>query len=185
MAHRSKAEGPTGTNRRVVLYGNPALRTRSRPVEKLTPELVQFLQDLKVSMLTQDGLGLAANQLAVTVAAFAINPAGADVDQEPYCIINPQTVATEGTVEAEEGCLSLPGLFDFLPRPEFARITGLNEELQPITVEGTARLLTRALLHEIDHLNGVLFIDHLGPTRRGMFSTKLKELEAMEKEQCK
>ena len=168
-------------NRRVVLFGHRALRTKSRLIEELTPELIQFLEDLKVSMLTQDGLGLAANQIAETVAVFVINPRAADVDQEPYCIINPQVVATEGLVEAEEGCLSLPGLFDFLPRPEFVRIAGLNEELRPITVEGT-KLLARALLHEVDHLNGVLFIDHLSESRRRMLSTKLKELE--EKERC-
>ena len=172
---------PAGVNRRVVLYGNPALRTKSRLIEKLTPELIQFLEDLKVSMLTQDGLGLAANQVAETIAAFAINPRADDVDQEPYCVINPQVVATEGLVEAEEGCLSLPGLFDFLPRPEFVRVSGLDEELRPITVEGT-RLLARALLHETEHLSGVLFIDHLSESRRRMIGTKLKELE--EKERC-
>ncbi len=174
---------PAGRNRRVVLYGHPALRTKSRLIEKLTPELTPFLADLKASMLKQDGLGLAANQIAETVAAFAINPRADDVDVEPYCIINPQVVATEGRVEAEEGCLSLPGLFDFLPRPEFVRVTGLDEELRPITVEGT-RLLARALLHEIDHLNGVLFIDHLSETRRRLFGTKLKELESQEKKLC-
>jgi len=167
----------------VVLYGHRALRTKSRLIEKLTPELVQFLEDLKASMLTQDGLGLAANQVAETIAAFAINPRADDVDVEPYCVINPQVVATEGLVEAEEGCLSLPGLFDFMPRPEFVRIAGLDEELRPITVEGT-RLLARAMLHEIDHLNGVLFIDHLSETRRRLFDTKLRELESREKKQC-
>jgi peptide deformylase len=165
----------------VVLYGHRALRTKSRLIEELTPDLIQFMEDLKMSMLTQDGLGLAANQVAETVAVFAINPRAVDVDLEPYCIINPEVVATEGLVEAEEGCLSLPGLFDFLPRPEFARVAGLDEELRPITVEGT-RLLARALLHEIEHLNGVLFIDHLSESRRRMISTKLKELE--EKERC-
>jgi peptide deformylase len=172
---------PAGQNRRVVLYGHQALRTKSRLIERLTPELIQFLEDLKVSMLTQDGLGLAANQIAETIAAFTINPRAADVDLETYCIINPEVVATEGLVEAEEGCLSLPGLFDFLPRPEFVRIAGLDEELRPITVEGT-RLLARALLHEVDHLNGVLFIDHLSESRRRMISTKLNELK--EKERC-
>jgi peptide deformylase len=174
---------PAGRNRRVVLYGHPALRTRSRLVEKLTPELIQFLEDLKTSMLTQDGLGLAANQLAETVAAFAINPRAADVDVEPYCIINPRVVASEGSTEAEEGCLSLPALFDFLPRPEFVRVAGLDEELRPITVEGT-KLLARALLHETEHLNGVLFIDHLSEPRRRMLATKLRELEKQEAGQC-
>jgi peptide deformylase len=103
---------------------------------------------------------------------------------EPYCIINPELTATEGLIEAEEGCLSLPGLYEILPRPETVRVSGLDEELRPITVEGT-RLLARALMHEIDHLNGVLFIDHVSESRRRMFSTKLKELEAKEAEQCK
>jgi peptide deformylase len=174
---------PAGVNRRVVLYGHRALRTKSRLIDRLTPEIVQFLEDLKVSMLTQDGLGLAANQLAETVAAFVINPHAADIDEEPYCIINPEVVATEGLVEAEEGCLSLPGLFDFLPRPEFARIAGLDEELRPVTVEGT-RLLARGLLHETEHLSGILFIDHLSEARRQLYSTKLKELETREKERC-
>jgi len=174
---------PAGKIRRVILYGHPALRTKSRLIDKLTPELVQFLEDLKTSMLTQDGLGLAANQIAEPVAAFAINPRSADVDCEPYCIINPQVVATEGLVEAEEGCLSLPGLYDFLPRPEFVRISGLDDELRPVTVEGTA-LLARAMLHETDHLNAILFIDHLSESRRRMFSTKLKELESQEAAQC-
>ena len=170
---------PAGKNRRVVLYGHPALRTKSRIIGELTPELVQFLADLKQSMLTQDGLGLAANQVAETVAAFAVNPSAADIDREPYCVLNPQVAATEGLIEAEEGCLSLPGLFDFLPRPEYVRITGIDEDGRPITVEGTG-LLARAMLHEIDHLNGVLFIDHLSNSRRKMFSTRLKELEAQE-----
>ena len=166
-------------NRRVVIYGNPALRKRSRLVSELTPELVQFLEDLKLSMLTQDGLGLAANQLAEAVAVFAINPRAADVDVEPYCLINPQVVATEGSVEAEEGCLSLPGLFDFLPRPEFVRMSGLDADMRPLTVEGTG-LLARAMLHENDHLSGILFIDHLSESRRRLISTRLKELEAQE-----
>ena len=167
----------------MVLYGHRALRTKSRLIEALTPELVQFLEDLKTTMLTQDGLGLAANQIGETVAAFAINPRAADIDQEPYCIINPELTATEGLIEAEEGCLSLPGLYEILPRPEFVRVAGLDEELRPVTVEG-ARLLGRALLHETEHLNGVLFIDHLSETRRRMLGTKLKELEAKEAEQC-
>jgi peptide deformylase len=163
----------------VVLYGHPALRTKSRLIAELTPELVQFIEDLKVSMLTQDGLGLAANQVGEPVAAFAINPRSADVDREPYCVSNPRVAATEGLIEAEEGCLSLPGLFDFLPRPEFVRITGLDEDGRQISVEGTG-LLARAMMHEIDHLDGVLFIDRLSESRRRMFNTRLKELAARE-----
>jgi peptide deformylase len=175
--------GPAGRNRRVVLYGHPALRTRSSLIADITPELRQLFADLKASMLTQDGLGLAANQIAEAVAVFAVNPRTADCDQEPYCVLNPRLTATEGTVEAEEGCLSMPGLFDFLPRPELVRLAGMDENGQPLQVEATG-LLARALMHEIDHLNGVLFIDRLSESRRKMLVTKLKELESQEAASC-
>ncbi len=175
--------GPTGRNRRVVLYGHPVLRAKSRLVAEITPDVLQLLEDLKTSMLTQDGLGLAANQIGEALALFAINPRSADVDHEPYCVLNPAVVATEGLIEAEEGCLSLPGLYDFLPRPELVRISGLDEAGRELKIEATG-LLARAVLHEIDHLSGVLFIDRLGESRRKMLGSKLKELESQEAATC-
>ena len=127
-------------------------------------------------MLSADGLGLAANQVAETVRCFAINPPGADTDAEPYVICNPEVVATEGKVEAEEGCLSLPGLYDFLPRPEWVRVKGIDERGRELTVEARG-LLARAMLHELDHLNGVVFTDLLGKSRRAMVASKLREVE--------
>ena len=100
---------PAGVNRRVVLYGHRALRTKSRLIDKLTPELVQFLEDLKVSMLTQDGLGLAANQLGETVAVFAINPRSADIDEEPYCIINQRWSPLKGWSRLKRVVSPYPG----------------------------------------------------------------------------
>jgi len=174
---------PAGRNRRVVLYGNPALRVTAGLVSDITADLRRLLADLKQTMLVQDGLGLAANQLAEPVAVFAIDPRGADVDLEPYCVLNPEIVATEGTVEAEEGCLSLPGVYDFLPRPELVRISGIDENGRPFQVEGRG-LLARALIHEREHLKGVLFIDHLSENRRQMLSGKLKELQIREAQSC-
>ncbi|MEO0086437.1 MAG: peptide deformylase, partial [candidate division WOR-3 bacterium] len=117
------------------------------------------------------------------VSVFALSPRGADQDREPYCVVNPVVVATEGRVEAEEGCLSLPGVYDYLSRPEFVRITGLDETGREMTLE-VHGLLARAVLHEVDHLHGVLFIDHLSETRRRMLGTRLKELEAQEAAAC-
>jgi peptide deformylase len=172
-----------GRNRRVVLYGHPALRTRARLITAIDAEVRQLLADLKVSMLTQDGLGLAANQIGAPVAVFALNPTAADVEEEPYCLLNPELVSTEGRIEAEEGCLSLPGLFDFLARPEKVTVSGLDETGK--RVQRTASgLLARAIMHEIDHLNGVLFIDFLGESRRRMLATRLKELESTEAASC-
>ena len=170
---------PAGTSRRVVLYGNPALRTKSRLIAKITADVVRLFADLKVSLLTADGVGLAANQIAETVQCFALDPRGADIDREPYCICNPEIVAQEGRVENEEGCLSLPGLYDFLKRPELVRIKGIGEQGKEITIEGTG-LMARAIMHELDHLNGVLFVDHLSASRRKMVAGKLSEFEQRE-----
>jgi peptide deformylase len=171
---------PAGRSRRVVLYGNPALRTRSRLVERITPELRQLFADLKASMHEAEGVGLAANQLGESVRCFAIDPRAADADAPAYCICNPELVGAEGRVEREEGCLSLPGLYDILTRPEFVRVRGLDEQGRVTTVEASG-LLARALQHEIDHVNGILFVDHLGPARRQMVGTRLREFEERER----
>ena len=174
---------PAGRNRRVVLYGNPVLRAQSRRVDGLTDEVRQILADLKVTMMEQDGLGLAANQIGEPITAFAINPRGADVEVDPCCIVNPKIVETGGNIEAEEGCLSLPGLFDFIPRSESVTVSGTDENDRPVTLEATG-LLARAILHEMDHLKGVLFVDHLSASRRRMLASRLKELEEQEKAAC-
>ncbi len=172
---------PVGTSRRVVLYGNPALRTKARPIRAITADIRRLFADLKASMLAADGLGLAANQIAETVQCFAVNPPGADVDAAPYCLCNPQLIGAEGRIEREEGCLSLPGLYDILARPEHVRVRGIDENGREVTVEASG-LLARVLLHELDHLNGVLFIDHLSPTRQLMVNSRLQQLAAREQD---
>ena len=174
---------PAGSNRRIVLFGNPVLRTATRPIAEITDDLRALLADLKTTMLAQDGLGLAANQIAEPISAFAVNPRGAEKDAEPYCILNPAIVATEGSVEAEEGCLSMPGVYDFLPRPEYVRMSGIDENGRTVQVEGRG-LLARALVHEFEHLRGMLFIDHLSETRRLMLKTRLDELQSEEARHC-
>jgi peptide deformylase len=174
---------PAKHARRVVLYGNPVLRTKSRLISEITPDIARLLEALKETVVAAEGLGLAANQVGVPVAACALNPRGDDIDRAPYCLLNPRVVVAEGKVEAEEGCLSLPHLYDFLPRPEMVRVSGMNESGEEVTVEATG-MMARALLHEIDHLSGVLFIDHLSESRRRMLATRLKELEAEETRHC-
>jgi peptide deformylase len=171
---------PAGVNRRIVMLGNPALRGACRPVKDITPDVRKLIADLKKTMLEQEGLGLAANQIAEPLAVFAVNPKGADQDHEPYCIINPRLVATEGSIEREEGCLSIPEVYDVVTRPEFVRVTGLDEDGNERTFEAGG-MLARAFAHEMNHLEGVLFIDHLSPVRRKMLASRLAEIEAQER----
>lgn len=174
---------PEGRNRRIVVYGHPALRRRAGAVSTFTPELAQVFADIKETMLQQDGLGLAANQIGEAVAVFSINPRAAGVDRDPCCIINPRVVRTGGSVEDEEGCLSLPGLYEVIARPSMVLVAGFDENGAPVEIEGEG-LLARALLHEVDHLNGVLFIDHLSPTRRRLLNARLSEFEELERRAC-
>lgn len=169
----------SGVARRVVFYGNPVLRTKASMVTDITADVRRLLADLKRMVVSEDGLGLAANQIAVPLQVFAINPAGADAGNRPYCIINPTVVATEGSVEREEGCLSIPDVYDVVSRPELVRIAGIDEEGRSVEMEATG-LLARAFMHETDHLNGVLFIDMLGEVRRRLMADRLRKIEARE-----
>jgi len=179
----SRDASPDGRTRRVVLYGNPVLRRKAAVIDDIDDDVRRFLADLKATMLDKDGLGLAANQIAVPLMAFAIDPRGADVDAAPYCVLNPSLEASEGTVEREEGCLSFPDLYEVLKRPEKVKVTGIDEQGRPVRIEvdGT---LARAFVHEIDHLNGVLFIDHISETRRKLLTSRLGELEQQEAAAC-
>lgn len=172
-----------GRLRQIVLYGNPILRSSAQAVEKITPELVQIIADLLTTMIKKDGVGLAANQIGEKVAVIAINPQSCDVDLPPTCIINPKVLATEGVIEAEEGCLSFPDIYEVVARPEMVKIKGVNPEGKEMEVAAT-KLLARALIHEIEHLQGILFIDHLSELRRRLLVPRLKELEEMEKRGC-
>ncbi|MFO7637854.1 MAG: peptide deformylase [bacterium] len=175
----SSEPAPPGRNRRVVLYGNPVLRQPAAPVRELDARIRQFLADLKTTMLEQDGLGLAGNQLGEPVAAFAFDPRTTGLDEPPTCMINPRVVATEGELEREEGCLSLPGIYEVIPRPELVRIAGIDETGRPVEREATG-LLARAFMHETDHLAGRLFIDYLSELRRSLLARRLVEFEERE-----
>lgn len=174
---------PTGRCRRIVLYGNPVLRTVARRINEITPEIKQLLDDLLVTMIKNDGVGLAANQIGVPLMVFALNPRSCDIDRPPLCIINPEITATEGEVETEEGCLSLPDIYEVVSRPKLVRLKGVDCAGNPLEMETTG-LLARAVAHEIDHLHGTLLIDHISELRRKLLATRLKELEEMERRAC-
>lgn len=164
-----------GKNHKILLYGNPILREKTKPVKKVDSIVKKLLADLKTTMLAQDGLGLAANQIGAEYAIFVFNPRGANVDKDPVAVLNPVVIKAEGKEEREEACLSLPGIVEVLLRPQKVTIKGFDEEGREIEITGSG-LLGRVFQHEIDHLNGIFFIDHLSTTRRRMLKKQLDEI---------
>ncbi len=164
-----------GKNQKVRLYGEPILRKKTKQVKKIDASIEKLIADLKTTMLCQDGLGLAANQIGTSLAIFCFNPRGVNIEQDPVAVLNPVIIKAEGKEEREEACLSLPGIVEVLLRPQKVVIKGLNENGKEIELTSSG-LLARVFQHEIDHLNGIFFIDHLSLTRRRMLKKQLDEV---------
>ncbi len=142
-------------------FGDPALRQRAREVERVTEMHHKLIADMLDTMREAPGVGLAATQVGVLERIFVW-----EVDGEHGVVINPRIVTrSDTTVEAEEACLSLPGLLYPLERPEEVTIEGLDQHGNPVNREAR-ELLARVFQHETDHLDGILFIDHLPPRLR-------------------
>jgi len=136
---------------------DPILRTRAKRISNIAPSLQRLIDDMVETMYAEDGVGIAANQVGVLQRVFVIQ---IPEDEEPRVLINPEITRREGTREVSEGCLSIPGYRGMVTRSEKVRAKGLdrNGKLVRIKAEG---LLAQALEHELDHLNGTLYVDHL------------------------
>jgi peptide deformylase len=146
----------------IVTYGNEILAQKAEPVKEFTPELAAFVEELYDTMVKGHGVGLAANQVGRLLRIFVT---GVDGDKQRV-FINPEIIATSPEEsDYEEGCLSLPGLYTHVTRPAAVKIQAWNEKGRPFTFEADG-FLARVILHENDHLNGVLFIDRLSAPRR-------------------
>lgn len=139
--------------REVRIDGDEVLRKVSRPVTEMTPRIEQLIGDMIDTMYQYDGVGLAAPQVGVLRRVIVI-----DIGEGPMVFINPEIVEQEGEQCGQEGCLSIPGVYMDVKRPNHVVVTAKNEKMEDIRVEGD-ELLARALCHEIDHLNGILFKD--------------------------
>lgn len=162
----------------IRLMGDPALREEAEAVEGVDDALRALARDMFDTMYEADGVGLAANQVGVLKRMIVVDPREQDV--APMALVNPRVVATgDETERAEEGCLSIPGLRDVVERKATVTVEALSLEGETIRIEA-AGLHARVLLHEIDHLNGVLFLDRLSPLKRKMQLKKWKKLRAEE-----
>lgn len=165
----------------IKIYGEEVLREKSLDFANIDGEAVEFFENLKQTMLYAKGLGLAANQVGKTLRAFAIDLSQFDVLAEPKVLVNPEIMENSSNIiTAEEGCLSFPGLYQTIERPDKVTIKSLNLDGKEYFFEATG-LVARVILHEIDHLNGVLFIDKLTPAQRTLIKRKLTRIKAGER----
>ena len=148
------------------LLGSPVLRQHSAEVKTVDDEIRRLVADLFETMDAARGVGLAANQVG-----FARRVAVVDADGDRFVMIDPAIVEAEGSSTAEEGCLSIPDIYGDVTRPERVVIEALDQDGIRYRKEATG-LKARAIQHEIDHLDGILFLDHLGLLKRGMLLSR-------------
>jgi peptide deformylase len=144
--------------RHVVRYGNAVIRKKAKSIRKLPPNFEQLVESMAVTMREHNGIGLAANQVGEALAIAVV-----DLGEGPTVLVNPQIVEREGEQTAEEGCLSLPRLHGNVTRAQRVKVKARNRHGKPITIEAEG-LLARVLQHEVDHLNGVVFLDRVDPS---------------------
>lgn len=160
----------------LILLPDPALRQQSQPVERVDAELDGFIEDMLETMYDAPGIGLAAIQVGVPRRLLVIDIAGKDDPKNPQVFINPEVVSTGDDVSVyEEGCLSIPDYYADVERPASITVRYLDRKGDQQTIDADG-LLATCLQHEIDHLNGVLFIDHISKLKRDMVVRKFTKL---------
>lgn len=164
--------------REVVLMGDPVLRTEAAPVEDFDEELRTLVRDMFETMYLAEGIGLAAPQVGISKRVLVVDLRREDEPDHRVALVNPEVVWASGEKDKEpEGCLSIPGLEEVVERPWAVRIEGFDPDGEKVVIEAD-ELYARALQHEIDHLDGVLFLDRVSPLTRKLAMKKWKKLRA-------
>lgn len=157
----------------VLQYPDPRLRNQAKPVVTFNNDLRRMVDDMFETMYEQGGVGLAAIQVDIQQRIIAIDVS--EDKKSPMCVINPEIVSQEGIQYEFEGCLSLPGVFDKVERSEKILVSALDQHGKPYQIEAEG-LLSVCIQHEMDHLNGILFIDHLSRLKQERVRKKLEKL---------
>lgn len=158
----------------VLHYPDPRLRNRARPVEHVDERVRQLVDDMLETMYAAPGIGLAAVQVNVPLRVITIDCS--ESRNEPVCLINPTIEAEEGELEAEEGCLSVPGVYESVTRSRWIRVRALDRDGEPIELEAED-LLAVCVQHEMDHLEGKLFVDYLSRLKQARIRRRTKKLQ--------
>lgn len=161
---------------RIRKYGDPVLETPGEPITELdTPELHQLVADMFETMHAHKGIGLAAPQIGLSRRLTVIDASGGQDESQKIVLINPEIIRLEGTQIGEEGCLSIPGFREDVKRAKLVTARALNAKGESVEVTGED-LLARAIQHEVDHLNGILFLSHLSILKRDLIRRKIRKL---------
>jgi peptide deformylase len=159
----------------IVKYGDPILEKPGAPVTKFGPELEELADEMFASMYAAQGVGLAAPQIGKSIRFCVVDVTAGKNPEAKIVLVNPELTHAEGEVREEEGCLSIPGFRGYVVRPQFVTVKAQNAKGEPFEIRGE-NMLARAFCHEIDHLNGILFLQHLGMLKRDMIKRKIKKL---------
>jgi peptide deformylase len=154
----------------VRLYGDPVLRQVATPVRDITAEIERIIADMTETMWHQVGIGLAATQVGLPYRILVMD----DGKGGAQALINPVIESRSGTIREEEGCLSLPGVFGVVERSKTISVKAVDADGKPVSLEATG-LKARIVQHELDHLDGVLFIDRLPPVTRDRIKKKIQK----------
>jgi peptide deformylase len=160
--------------RPIVKFGEPILHAPSSPVERIDVEILTLLDDMVATMYAAPGIGLAAPQVGVPLRAIVIDLSVGEDRSQLIRLVNPELLEREGEQRHEEGCLSIPGSAASPARPARVTVRGLDPDGVERVYTGTD-LLARAFCHEIDHLDGLVFVDRLSPLKRDLLKRKLRK----------
>ncbi len=160
---------------KIVKFGDPILEKPTAPVKNFDAKLEELAEDMFASMYAAQGVGLAAPQIGLNLRMAVVDVTGGKNPEAKIILANPDIIHAEGEKREEEGCLSIPGFRGYVIRPQFVTIKAQNAKGETFEIRGED-LLARAFCHEIDHLNGILFIQHLSMLKRDLIKRKIKKL---------
>ena len=161
--------------RPILKYGAPELQTKSTSIDRVDEEIKTLAQDMLETMYAAPGIGLAAPQVGVNLRLIVLDISGGEETGHQIILTNPEVTEQEGTQEAEEGCLSVPGFTALVERPSRVHVIAQDLEGSPLEIDAEG-LLARALCHEIDHLDGILYLNRLSLLKRDLIKRKIRKL---------
>jgi len=160
----------------IVKYGDPILEKPTVEVKKFDADFERLTEDMFASMYAASGVGLAAPQIGLNLRVAVVDVTVGKNPEAKIVLANPEIIHAEGEVREEEGCLSIPGFRGYVMRPQFVTVRAQNAKGESFEIRGE-NLLARAFCHEVDHLNGVLFLQHLSMLKRDLIKRKIKKLK--------